>query len=246
MNARLARAKLAARKFLSILVILLPSGLKVPVYRHVFGYKIGRRVKIGWSWINVDTLEIGDYVVIGNLNRFKNTPVVQIGDYTRIGFGNTFTSTYEFTNPQRIMIKGNRPELIIGRHCGISMLHYFDVQDRLSIGSYATIAGMGSVFFTHYLDVINATQTTRPITIGQYCMIGSNARCVPGAGVADCSVVAMGTVLTKAFPDTHVMIGGNPGVVIRKLPKDAAYFRRLVGWIGEFAQSPTGIEQAIQ
>jgi acetyltransferase-like isoleucine patch superfamily enzyme len=244
MNRMLGRVKLAMRKLLSLTVVVFPLALKVGVYRRVFGYKIGRRVKIGLSWINVEKLEIGDYVMIGNFNRFKSIPSVRIGDHTRIGLGNTFTSTTEFTNPQRIALRGNRPELIIGCHCGISMLHYFDVQDTFTIGSFTTIAGTGSVFFTHYLDVLNAKQMTRPITIGDYCMVGSNARFVPGAGVANCSVVGMGAVLTKLVTETHVMIGGNPAVIVRRLPEDAAYFKRTVGWIGEFSQSPEGTKQA--
>ena len=244
MNRTIGRLKLAMRKMLSFAVVVLPSALKVGVYRHVFGYKIGRQVKIGLSWINVEKFEIGDYVVIGNFNRFKTIPSVRIGDHTRIGMGNIFTSTTEFTNPQRIALRGNRPELVIGCHCGISMLHYFDVQDMFTIGSFTTIAGINSVFFTHYLDVLTAKQMTRPIAIGDYCMIGSNARFVPGAGIANCSVVGMGAVLTKLVTETHVMIGGNPAVVVRRLPEDAAYFKRTVGWIGEFSQPPEGTKQA--
>ena len=34
-------------KWLSVLVIQLPSILKIPIYRRVFGYKIGKDVRIG-------------------------------------------------------------------------------------------------------------------------------------------------------------------------------------------------------
>ena len=233
-----SRIKKILLDLLSIILIVLPSEIKIPIYRWVFGYKIGNHVKIGLSWIRVGKLEIGDYVSIGHFNRFKNIPEIQIGEHTGIGTGNTFTSTFEFTNPEGMLVRGNQPVLEVGKHCGIGMLHYFDVQDRFTIGSFTVVAGIGSVFFTHYLDVVNSTQSTKPISIGEYCMIGSSVRFVPGANVANCCVIGMASVVTKSFPETHILIGGNPAQVIRKLPGDAAFFSRSVGWIGSFSPSP--------
>jgi acetyltransferase-like isoleucine patch superfamily enzyme len=236
----LLQMKKRLRFLASLLVVVLPLWLKIPIYRRIFRYKIGSHAKIGLSWINVGKLEIGDYVVIRDLVRFKNIPEVRIEDHCTISFGTTFTSTPEFTNPRGIAARGNRPMLIIGRHCGITMLHYFDIQDAFTIGDYTTIAGRGSVFFTHYLDVITGMQCARPISIGRYCMIGSNVRFAPGAGVGDCCVVGIGAVVTKAFAETHRLIVGNPAAIVRELPEEAAYFKRAVGWVGSYVHSPDG------
>jgi acetyltransferase-like isoleucine patch superfamily enzyme len=224
--------------WLSWAVVILPSFLKILIYRRVFGYKFGKGVKIGLSWLSVRRLEIGDHVFISHFVRFKNIPEVKIGNYVTIGVGNTFTSTYEFTNERSLTERGNRPTLIIGDHCGIAMLHYFDIQDTLTVGSYTTIAGKGSVFFTHYLDVVNATQATKPIHIGEYCMLGSSVQFAPGVSVPNFCVVAMGAVVTEEFTETHCLIAGNPATIIRNLPEDAAYFRRTRGWIGSYTQPP--------
>jgi len=164
---------------MSLLIIFLPSFLKIPSYRWIFGYRIGGDVVIGLSWIRVGTLCIGDHVRIGHLNRFKNVPEAEIGDYTTIGNGNTFTSTGEFTDSRGIARRGNNPALSIGAHVGITLLHYFDVQDSLTIGAYTTVGGRGSMFVTHYLDTLKGMQSCEPIRIGRYCMIGSNARFTP-------------------------------------------------------------------
>lgn len=234
------RIRAALLHWLSLALVVLPSGVKIPIYRWVYGYKIGKHVRIGLSWIEVGKLEIGDHVVIRHFNRFKNIPEVRIGDYSTIGNFNTFTSTFEFTNEKGMAARGNRPMLILGRHCGIALLHYFDVQDTIAVGSYTTIAGMGSVFFTHYLDVISGTQSTKPISVGEYCMVGSSARFTPGASLANCCVVGMAGVVTKQFTETHLLVGGNPAIAIRALPEDAAYFKRSVGWIGSFTSPPFG------
>jgi acetyltransferase-like isoleucine patch superfamily enzyme len=224
--------------FLSLAVIILPSKIKIPIYRQLFGYQIGRRVKIGLSWIRVGTMEIGDYVHISSFVRLKNIPEVKIGAYSTIGLGCTFTSSYEFANSQSFIARGNRPFLSIGNHCGIGILHYFDIQDAFVVESFTTIAGKSSVFFTHFIDVATALQSARPIHIGKYCMLGSNVIFSPGAKIADFSVVGMGSVVTKKFSETHCLIAGNPAAIIRKLSVDSAYFKRSRGWIGSYAPPP--------
>lgn len=225
-------------KWLSLIVVITPSIIKLMVYRRVYRYSIGRNVRIGLSWIWVGRLHLGDNVQIGHFNRFKNIPDVEIGNYTVIGTGNTFTSSSEFTNDVGMTARGNKPILVIGEHCGISLMHYFDIQDRVEIGAYTTIAGKGSDFFTHYLDVVSSTQSVKPIGIGKYCIVGSSACFTPGARIADCCVVGMGAVVTREHKETLCLIGGNPAVTIHKLPSDAAYFKRKVGWVGSFTEPP--------
>jgi acetyltransferase-like isoleucine patch superfamily enzyme len=225
-------------KWLSVLVMPLPSGMKTPIYRRVFGYNIGKDVRIGLAWILVDRLEIADHVRIGHLTRIKGIPMVQIGDHTLLGVANTFTATFEFTNERSQAERGNRPMLRIGRHVGITMFHYFDVQDEFTIGDFTTVAGRNSIFYTHYLDATSGAQSTRPIHIGTYCMLGAAVRFAPGASVSDCCVVGMGTVVTKPFTESYCLLGGNPAQVVCRLPTDGAYFHRQRGWIGSYIAPP--------
>lgn len=246
MTRLLLRIKSWIRRCLVLILVVMPSPVKIPLYRGIFRYKIGKNVRIGLSLIDVAELEIGDNVRIGHFTRFKNIPDVQIRDYCSIGFGNTFTSTYEFISAAGIKARHNHPRVSLGTHCQITMLHYFDVQDSLTIGAYTVIAGRSSVFFTHYLDVLNNKQATKPISIGDYCMIGSHAHFTPGARIADRCVVGMASVVTKPFVDSYHLIAGNPAQIVRNLPEDAAYFRRATGWIGEFAPPPAEIRHLVK
>ena len=225
-------------KWLSVLLIIAPTPVKIFLYRRVYGYKIGKHVRIGLVWIDVGKLEIGNYVVIGHFTRIKGIPEVQIGDHTTIAIGNTFTSTSEFTSPDAIAQRGNCPKLIIGKHCGIAMLHYFDVQDTFIIGEFTTIAGVYSVFFTHYIDITSNLQSAKPVKIGKYCMIGSSVRFAPGSHVPDYCVVGMGSVVTKAFNDTdsYTLLAGNPARVIHQLPRNSTYFHRNRGVVSSFTR----------
>ena len=71
-------------RFLSWIAIPLPQFMKQWIYRHVMGYKIGKNVKIGLSFLGAGNMTIGDDVRIGNFNRFKNIPSVDIGSNTII------------------------------------------------------------------------------------------------------------------------------------------------------------------
>jgi acetyltransferase-like isoleucine patch superfamily enzyme len=226
------------RRVLALCAALSPNVIKITFYRRVFGYKIGPNVRIGLSLIDSGHVTIGEGVKIGHFNRITDIPEVSIGAHSSIGHRNTFVGSIEFTAKAARAFRNNNPVLHVGEHCGISSHHHFDVNDALSIGGYTTIAGVGSVFYTHYINVISGQQSCKPVTVGRYCMIGSSTCFVPGSGVADYTVVGMGSVVTKALDKPHQLIGGNPAGFIRDITSEAAYFHRKIGWIGMFASRP--------
>jgi acetyltransferase-like isoleucine patch superfamily enzyme len=197
-----------ARVCASLAVVVLPSALKLPLYRTFFGYRIGRRVHIGWSWI-------------------------------AIGHGNAFARSIEFNHPDSLRDRGNAPRLVLGRHSSVTMRHYFDVSDACEVGAFTVVAGVSSILFTHFLDVATSEQRTRPIRIGDDCMLGAAVRIAPGAQIPDCCVVGMGAVVTRAFADSRALIAGCPAAIVRSLPRDGAYFARTRGWIGRYAAPVT-------
>ena len=77
---------------LPLLVSLMPAnGLRVMMYRLLFGYRIGRGVRIGFGTLfSVQSLEIGDGTVIGPFNVFKGPIRVRIGNNAKIGRLNQF------------------------------------------------------------------------------------------------------------------------------------------------------------
>ncbi len=52
------------------------------------------------------------------------------------------------------------------------------------------------------------------IKIGNNCFIGQNATIMYGVTIADNTIVAAGSVVTKSFPESNIIIGGNPAKVI--------------------------------
>src|SRR5918999_5228630 len=72
------------------LIALLPSFLKRACYRLFYGYKIGKRVRIGFSIIDARECVIEDDVSIGHLNAVVGVGKLSIGDHARIGHLNIF------------------------------------------------------------------------------------------------------------------------------------------------------------
>ena len=216
---------------ISLIAILLPQRLKKSIYKTIFHYSIGENVYIGFSWLFAENMEIGNGVNIGHLNVFKKVPLVVIGRDTVISNRNIFTSCHLFTNEIGRIKKGVNPKIEIGCHVGVGIGHYFDIQDTIKIGDFTTIAGLGSHFFTHQIDISKSSQTAKPIIIGKYCMIGSSVNICPGSTVADFTVVGMGSVISKVYTKEFTLIAGNPAIVIKNYPPDLKYFSRSQGII---------------
>ena len=92
------------RLFGLALTSLMPGPLKRFAYRHLFGFRVGRRVRIGLAVLDCASLLIGDdskvghgvaflrcgdvsigrHVEIGPLNLFRGGDRLQLGDYSQV------------------------------------------------------------------------------------------------------------------------------------------------------------------
>ena len=57
------------------------------------------------------------------------------------------------------------------------------------------------------------------IIIGDNCFIGENATILYGVTLADSIIVAAGSVVTKSFNESNIIIGGNPARIISNWKK---------------------------
>ena len=122
-------------------------------------------------------------------------------------------------------IPAHATRLEIGANYSISrggVFYLFNSGNALSFGddcllSYNTIVRCGEsphLIFDRatgaYLDV------TEPLIIGNHVWIGENAYITKRAGLADHSIVAACSVVTKRFDEPYCAIGGNPARVVRR------------------------------
>src|SRR5215831_8794986 len=80
-GSRVSKARLA----LLVMVGLLPSFLMRPCYRFMFGYRIGKRVRFGFSIIDAQECVIEDDVSFGHFNLVLGVRKFTVGDHVRVG-----------------------------------------------------------------------------------------------------------------------------------------------------------------
>src|SRR5215213_3010259 len=143
-------------------IAILPSFLKRPLYRLFYGYKIGKRVRIGLSIIDAGDCTINDDVRIGHLNIIRGGDEVSLGRYCEIMRMNEINSI-----PDPEVVNQIYPVFFLGDGSVVTTGHKIDFTDRVEIGRRVILGGRNSSIWTHN------RQRTMPITIGSLVYIGS-------------------------------------------------------------------------
>lgn len=214
------------RLFALALVALLPSVLKRPSYRLFFGYKIGKRVRVGFSIIDARECRIDDDVQIGHLNVVIGLEKLTIGDHTRIGYLNIIRGGDEVSLgryseiirlneinsiPEPDVVNPTDPRFLLGAGSIITTGHKIDFTDRVEIGRRTIIGGRNSSLWTHN------RQRTRAIEIGSFAYIGSEIRMAPGGSIPSKCIVGIGSVITGRLDQEGYLIAGVPAKSIKEL-----------------------------
>ena len=214
------------RLFVLACVALLPSFLKRPCYRWFFGYRIGKRVRIGITILDAGTCEIGDDSLIGHLNLVLGVKSLTLGDHVRIGHLNIIRGgdavelgrysellrLNEINSmPEPDVVNAIDPRFSLGPGSIITTGHKIDFTDRVQIGRRTIIGGRNSSLWTHN------RQRTLPITIGDFAYVGSEIRMAPGASIPSRCIVGIGSVITGALTAEEHLIAGVPAKPIKQL-----------------------------
>src|SRR5438876_3278959 len=141
------------------LIGLCPSFLKTPLYRRLFGYRIGKSVRIGFSIIDARSCVIEDGVTIGHLNVFTRIGKLTIKDHARIGHLNIFRGGDEiklgrYSEVIRLneinsiqdpdAVNAVEPRFILGDGSIVTTGHKIDFTDRVTMGRRAILGGRNS------------------------------------------------------------------------------------------------------
>lgn len=219
--------KTSRSRFLILaLFAFLPTFLKRPCYRLFFGYRVGKRVKIGLSILDAGTCEIDDDVTIGHFNVVTRVGKFVVRDHTRIGHLNIIRGGDEVSLgryseimrlneinsiPEPDAVNQLDPRFSLGDGSIVTTGHKIDFTDRVQIGRRVILGGRNSSLWTHN------RQRTLPITIGEFVYIGSEIRMAPGSVIPSRSIVGIGTVITSELTEEGKLIAGVPGRVIKDL-----------------------------
>ena len=211
----------------------LPSFLKCGLYR-LRGYRIGRRVKIGFgAVICTNEARIGDDVCIGFFsfirgrdvrlgNRVKigsmcflDTPHLEIGDDTKFN-EQVYVGGLQFPDSR----------LTVGRNCQIMQMTFINPTRYITIGDDTGIGGDSLLFgHTSWLSRFEGYPVDfRPIEIGNSVSIAWRVFIGAGAKIGDGAVVGANSFVNHTVPP-RCLAAGSPARVVARAP----YFPRTVG-----------------
>jgi acetyltransferase-like isoleucine patch superfamily enzyme len=218
-----------ARLLILALFALFPSFIKRSLYRLFFGYRIGKRVRIGVSLLDARHCEIEDDVRIGHFNVITRVENLTIRDHTRIGHlniirGGDAVSLGRYSEIMRMneinsipdpdVVNKIDPRFILGDGSIVTTGHKIDFTDRVDIGKRVIIGGRNSSIWTHN------RQRTLPIIIGPLVYIGSDIRMAPGSEIPARCIVGMGAVVTAQLSDEGKLIVGVPAKAVKDLSEE--------------------------
>lgn len=217
---------------LKILTVLLPWPLKRFMLTRIFKYEIHPTARIGLSWIYPKKLIMHTNSQIGSLNVAIHLDQILIGKHSSIARGNWITGFPSNTDSKHFSHQKDRKSyLIIGDHSAITKNHHIDCTNVIQIGNFVTIAGYASQLLTHSINIEMNIQDSHPITIGDYCFVGTSSTILGGATLPEYCVLGANSLLNKSFLIPYRLYGGNPAKEIKELSKEYKYFNRKEGFV---------------
>ena len=213
------------------LSVLLPWAMRRSFLEKQFGYTLHPSSRIGLAWIFPERLIMEANTSIGHLTLCKNIALLHLHEHASIGRGNWITGFPQGPSPHFATETDRRPQLIVGEHAAITHRHLIDCTNSVTIGKFTTFAGFQSQILTHTIDLPQNRQVSAPVSIGDYCFVGTNCVLLGGSALPDFSVLGAKSLLNKAFTETHHLYGGVPARAVQALPPDYAYFRRSEGFV---------------
>lgn len=168
---------------------------------NLLGNQIGKKIKVGFNIIYVDTLFLGDNVRIKSFN-FIKVETLTMKDKSNINYFNIIKGSIDILMNEKAAIgKSNqisrgkkgvvygRSILTLGVLSKLTANHYLDLTRSIYFGDYSTLAGVRSQIWTHgYVHADKGPERFRvdgEIFIGNNVYLGSNVFVNPGVTIAD-------------------------------------------------------------
>jgi acetyltransferase-like isoleucine patch superfamily enzyme len=209
----------------------LPWFLRRVLLQLLCGYCLHSTSRIGFSLVYPDELVMGEHTSIGHLTMCKGLKRLHMGAQATIGRGNWITGFPAENKTFFAHQKGRVPELILGAQSAITHRHIIDCTSPVHIGEFTTVAGFRSQILTHSIDLLDCRQSSAPVTIGDYCFVGTDCVLLGGSVLPSYSALGAKSLLNKAQTQTHCLYAGVPAKPIKSLEPEMKYFQRDVGFV---------------
>lgn len=223
-----------SRLFVGLTLMLLPTGL-ARLAVNALGHRIARGARIGFSWVDCESVNLDRGSRIGHLN-FIGVRRLLLRQGAMIGAMNVCRGPLSIRLGLNASL-GNRNVVARAPHgvtFGAALLwleqaskvtasHSLDCARSIWMGKYTTLAGKGSQVWTHgYVHEDGGSgrryRVDGSIHIGNNVYLGSRVIINGGVKICDEASVGVGTCVTKDLTEAAFYVSG----ALRKLPKPQA------------------------
>lgn len=220
------------KKIIALLVVLLPWKIKRLILVKIWKYEIHPTARIGLAYIYPQKLKMERGSKVGHFTVAIHLNSIIMGENSSISRSNWITGFPTKSGLKHFQHQKDRTsQLILGKESAITKHHHIDCTNQIKIGNYTTVAGYYSQFLTHSINIYESIQDSYPITIGDYCFIGTNSVILGGASLPSYSVLGAKSLLNKEYTKEFMLYGGAPAKAIQPIAKSAKYFHRDTGYI---------------
>ncbi|MDC9522785.1 hypothetical protein PSH55_16900 [Pseudoalteromonas sp. Angola-31] len=198
----------------ALALFILPSFI-LRLFQRSLGLRLHKNAKIGFSFIfserivllngakighfnliKLQRMYLGRHAYIQNLNRITGAISVKLSSNAGVGNLNTILRA-------PLTVKNVSSSLYLGKLSKITSRHYIDCLCNITIGSYSTIAGVGSQLWSHgyyhFPDKNERVRIDGAITIGKYCYVGSSSVFNPGVKICDSVNLGSNSSIAKSI-----------------------------------------------
>jgi len=236
---------LIRKSFICLLTFFLPSPFCILLLR-ILGAKIGKNVKIGFSFIGITNLVLEDNVKIGHFNIILNHGL-HLHKNVEIGYLNIFKEPFKIFLKNKAAI-GNKnyitrgPKgvsygesvLELGEITKITTGHHIDMTRSVKFGDFSILAGIRSQLWTHgYYHSEQGKDRIRidgEISICNNVYIGSNCVFNPGVKVSDAIHIGGGSVISKNLTKSGMYVSHGLRFIENDLEKVKAKLKEVKGF----------------
>jgi len=216
---------------INVFLMPLPWLIRRWIFQRLFGFVFEKKTYIGRSIILANKLVLREGAVIKSLNFINEIDDIELGPHAQIDSRNWITGLSTKYKHNFTYDSNRQCHLRIAEHARITNLHFLDCTGGISIGKFATVAGIRSVLLTHGIDLEVSRQRSAPLSIGDYCFVGTNCKVLMGASLPNCSMLAAGAVLTTRFDGEYWLYGGVPAKPVKVFGREFKYFSRSHGHV---------------
>lgn len=220
-------------RLVAIFSVILPWPIRRRVLSWVLGYELHPTSRIGLSLVFPAKLIMGPGSRISHLNVCKGLDRLEMAENSTIGRLNWITGFPAPSKPGQHFHHqtDRRSELVLGPNSGITNRHLIDCTNSITLGDFSNVAGFRSQLMTHSVEIEANRQSSAPISIGAYSLVGTGCVMLGGSTLPAYSVLSACSLANKPLSETYTLYGGVPARALKRLPPDSGYFVRKTGFI---------------